>query len=422
MYWLIETEEQLAELYKKKFEDVFIEIVPFSNTIHPIENQICSIYIRPLKSSKGFIIPISHSETLPINLNRIDYVLDTFKNIYVRDKKEFLHYLVYKTLLDITLTQPTYIQEYTQTHTYFYRKYPNKKDINRIIPIVKHYEYCENLFNELKDRINEPINHFYNHKATLVFNSIEQSGIRIDREKFESHFHNVDSDFVYTKFNFKTTTTRPSNNFKSVNYAALNKNNGERQSFIPRNDLFIELDISAYHPTLLSNLVNYDFGDEDIHSAFAAMYGVGYKQAKEITFKQLYGGVFKQYEDLEFFKKVKKYTDELWDTFQNVGSIECPISKHIYYKDKLTDMNPQKLLNYLLQNVETSYNVYMLWDILKLLKGFNTKIVLYTYDSILLDVDKNERDVVREVKHVFKKNNLNIKLEVGGNYGEMKKV
>ena len=35
----------------------------------------------------------------------------------------------------------------------------------------------------------------------------------------------------------------------------------------------------------------------------------------------------------------------------------------------------------LLQNLETSTNVCILWDILKLLRGKKTKLVLYTYDA-----------------------------------------
>ena len=42
---------------------------------------------------------------------------------------------------------------------------------------------------------------------------------------------------------------------------------------------------------------------EDIHKAFAKMYGVDYQKSKELTFKQLYGGVFEQFKDLEFFSK-----------------------------------------------------------------------------------------------------------------------
>jgi hypothetical protein len=33
-------------------------------------------------------------------------------------------------------------------------------------------------------------------------------------------------------------------------------------------------------------------------------------------------------------------------------------------------------------------NVVILWEILKLLRGKNTKLVLYVYDSFLLDVDE----------------------------------
>ena len=94
----------------------------------------------------------------------------------------------------------------------------------------------------------------------------------------------------------------------------------------------MELDISAYHPTLLANLVDYRFDNNDVHKSFGKMYGTTYKKAKEITFKQLYGGIFPEYKEIEFFKRVQKYIDELWDKFQNEGYVEVPISKWKYYK------------------------------------------------------------------------------------------
>jgi hypothetical protein len=33
MYWLIESEDQLEELYNSDLEEAFIEIIPFSNEI-----------------------------------------------------------------------------------------------------------------------------------------------------------------------------------------------------------------------------------------------------------------------------------------------------------------------------------------------------------------------------------------------------
>ena len=416
MFWLVESQNQVENFYKSNYKEAFVEIIPYNNRIHPTQNHVCAVYIRPLLSTKGFIIPTSHSETLNVSIDNIKHILSKYDTLYVRDKKEFLHYFPLKTLYDITLNSHTYIQQYTQTHSFFYSKMGDKKDVNRIIPIVKHYEYCEVMFNELKEKINEPINDFYNQKTSVVFNALERSGVRIDGEKFKSHFHDVDGEFIYTQFNFKTLTGRPSNKFNGVNYAALNKDNGSRQCFIPRNDFLFELDISAYHPTLLAKLVDYDFGDEDIHSAFATMYGVDYKKAKELTFKQLYGGVFNQYKDLEFFKKVQAYTDDLWDTFQHKGSIECPISKHIYKKDDLQDMKPQKLLNYVLQNLETATNVCILWEMFKILKGKKTKLILYTYDSFLFDVDKTEKEVMKNIIEVFKNNKLQTKFNYGRTY------
>ena len=83
-------------------------------------------------------------------------------------------------------------------------------------------------------------------------------------------------------------------------------------------------------------------------------------------------------------------------------------------------MNPQKLLNYLLQATETDMNVVMLWEIIKILKRKNTKLVLYVFDSFLLDVDKDEKNIINEILEVFKKYKFNVKMVTGENYGEMK--
>ena len=173
MFWLIENKTQLERFYNYAYKKAFVEIIPFDNRNHPTQNNVCAVYIRPLIATKGFIVPISHSETSNFNINNIIQLLSQIDTIYVRDKKEFLHYFPLKNLFDITLNSPPYIQEFTQTHEIFIRRYPNKNDINRIIPIVKHYEYCENVFNDLKERINEPINEFFNTKGSIVFNAVE---------------------------------------------------------------------------------------------------------------------------------------------------------------------------------------------------------------------------------------------------------
>ncbi len=416
MFWLIENKEQFEVLKNSGFKEAFVEVISNNPYQHPTQNSIIGFYVRPIQGHKGYILPTSHPECENLFEDEVYLYLKGLEKIYVRDKKEFLHYTILKSLIDITLGAPPYILPKTTAHTTLYRRFPDLKTVNQLVPITKHYEVCEQIYDDLEHRVNTVVNPFYNDKATLVFNAIERNGIKIDKNEFEKHFHSVEDEFVYTSYNFKTLTTRPSNKFGGVNYAALSHNDGCRKSFIPHNDVFVEFDISAYHPTLAAMLVDFDFGENDIHKAFAQMYGVDYNKAKELTFKQLYGGVFDQYKDLEFFRKIQVYTDNLWANYKENGWIEAPISGYRFIEDNLENMNPQKLFNYILQNMETSLNVEILFRIFKLLKGRNTKLVLYTYDSFLFDINKDELPVLDEIKQVFKKLKLRITEKNGSTY------
>ena len=163
-------------------------------------------------------------------------------------------------------------------------------------------------------------------------------------------------------------------------------------------------------------MVGYEFSNSDIHSEFAALYNVDYKTAKELTFKQFNGGVFKEYQHLEFFQKVTEYTNNNWELFQSQGYLDTPVSGYRFEKDKLENMNPQKLFNYVLQNLETSTNIQILLKIHKILAGKNTKIVLYTYDSFLLDWDEDEEQELEQILDIFKEFKLAIKINRGRNY------
>ena len=416
MYWLIEDSEKIETLCRIKYEVAYVEVIPSSHNLHPVENDICALYIRPRDDSKGYIIPVNHSETINSTIEDCLNILNSIKYVYVRDRKEFLHYFAIKHCAQYTPSPHTYIPQLTTAHTYIYNKYPNLHNLNTIVPIVKHYEVCDQNFANFKER---EVNPFYN-KAALVFNQLERAGIKVDQTLFEQYFDREVDEFIYTQYNLNTLTTRPSNTFNNLNFSALNKDNGERKCFIPRNDFFIEMDISAYHPTLLANLLGYTFDSSDIHGDFAKMYGVDYAKAKEITFKQLYGGIWKEYKELEFFKLVQEYIDDLWKDFNHNGYIRCPVSNHRFLKSELEDMNPQKLLNYVLQNLETANNVLILYDIFKILRGKNTKLVLYVYDSFLFDWDKNEKEVMLQILEIFNKYKLQTKTKKGINYHEIK--
>ena len=64
MYWLIEDENKIDRFCKREYEEAYVELIPTSPTLHPIQNEICGLYIRPLNDTKGYIIPTKHSEAI----------------------------------------------------------------------------------------------------------------------------------------------------------------------------------------------------------------------------------------------------------------------------------------------------------------------------------------------------------------------
>jgi len=424
MFWIIETNEQLECLKNFSIDEAFVEIIPHHDNVHPALNSLSLVYIRPFNDTKGYMLCVDHSETFSVNKTVIDGLLRTINKVWVRDKKTALYYFQIKSLLDLSILNPTYIQSDTSAHNHFYNYQKNYPKVNKLIPLSKHYEKCEHIYNQVRSVIPKelpPYFDFYNNKVVLAFFGIEKNGLKINKYEFDKHyelnneFYSIGDDRIYTSYNLATTTRRPSNSFNGVNFAAINKENGSRRSFISSHG-FVEFDISAYHPNIVGRLLTYDFGHVDVHQAFADLYGTSYKEAKEITFKQLYGGVFKEYEHLEFFQQVKEFVDNNWKEFNNSGQVTIPISGYCLKKSELENMNPQKLFNYMLQNVESAMNTYILMDMHKLLKGRKTKIVLYTYDSFLFELGEGEEGIENEIKQIFDKYKLATKTSYGKTY------
>ena len=419
MYWLVESKDQLERLHKSGYKQAYIDIIPSDENIHPVENSISSVYLRPFESTKGFMIPISHTDAINVTKEEVLRIIEKFESLFTTDVKSFRHYFPDVVVSSCNLPPRVFERSKTQTHKIFRNRHPKLKDLNRIVPIVKHYEACQEDYKNLTGCFkynNQKYADFYNGRVSMVYNHIERSGIGIDKSLFFDHFYRRDKPVVYGQYNLNTTTTRPSNKFGGVNYAALNKKTGERSAFIPKNDYFVEFDVKAYHPIIVSHLIGYEFEDADVHQSFANMYGVSREKAKEVTFQQFYGRIFAKYKDLSYFKLLLGKQDELFEKYESQGFIEEPISGYRFEKNILGEMNKEKLFNYFLQATESSYNVEILEKIIEILKGSQTNIVLTVYDSFLFDVKKGEENLLIEVQKVFKNKNLNTSIKSGYDY------
>ena len=419
MYWLVESKDQLKRLSNSSYKEAYVDVLPSDDKLHPAENSVCAVYLRPKESTKGYVIPIAHTDTLNVSYNEVINILSGYNILYTSDLKSAYHYFNLTNLYSCCVPPGGFDKAQTQTHKIFKRRFPKLKDINRIIPIVKHYEAFQEDYKNLKNSFkynNQKYADFFNKRVSVVYYNIERSGIGINTELFFKHFYHRDKPVVYPQYNLNTTTTRPSNKHGGVNYAALNKKTGERSAFVPTNDYFVEFDVKAYHPVLVSHLIGYKFDDADVHQSFANMYGVSREKAKEITFQQFYGRVFAKYKDLSYFKLLLKKQEDLYNEYESKGYFEEPISGYRFEKSILGEMNKEKIFNYFLQATESSYNVEILESIQEILKGSYTKLVLTVYDSFLLDVKKGEENRLTEIQKVFKNKNLNTSIKSGYDY------
>lgn len=419
MFYIAESENQLEFL--RSFKKGYVEIITSNDNLHPTLSFPVAIYLHPLPHPKGYIIPINHQEGLNTTMERVSEVLSSYEHLYTISKKDTLYHGAFKGLKDLSILYSMRFNKKLEfpnmdpTYANFYGKFDRYPNINQIIPLSKLHEYAEQRYNfveqylELED---PPGFHFYNNISTPVFYLIEREGIGIEENSFIEKFkpknpmYNIEEGTVYTSYNLTNITSRPTNAFNSVNFVAIPKGEDFRKCFLPKNDYFVEFDFDGYHLRLIAEMVGYTLTEEPAHEQFAKMYfnkkeisHEDYIKAKQINFHAIYGKIPEEYKHLEFFQKLTKYIKDLWKTFENQGYIEDPISGRHYTVD-LPDMNPPKLMSYLIQSVETSRNVLILKELLKTLQNKKSKIILYTYDAIIIDFSKED---TRETLEIIEK-------------------
>jgi hypothetical protein len=336
--------------------------------------------------------------------DRIDF--SPFEEVWVVGLKEFLHHYefvnnMYDLEMDLFHQASDFEVDEKPIYTVFRRrKAPRGNDL---IPIWKHYEQ----FQEWKKKWSDVNPSKFAQLYSKSLNWIELSGLH------------TNNGLEYTQYNMLTTTSRPSNTFGGINYAALPKDGDVRKRFISRFEggKLYQLDFDGYHPRLIGKLIGVDIPlDIKAHQWLADQYGADLKDAKAITFRQLYGGVQDEYKHILFFSKTSEYIETLWRQFLVDKVVYTSIFKRkIVFSD---DLNKNKLFNYILQSVETERNIIIL-DKLSKIKTNGSLPILYTYDSILFDVHPNDSTYIGEVKSIMEKDGFPVGIEVGDNYKEM---
>lgn len=431
MFYLIEKQEQLQCL--EPMGDCYVDFIPYNDNYHPKLTQLSLIYVRDINQHKGYILCINHNESFSLLQSDVEWwLLNNTERLFVLNKKNALyHFQQHQKLFDVNfIEQPNLSSINIPAISYYYNQYENYVEINRLIPISKHYEKCENTFNATLPIINKyqaenAVYAFNNGPLTRVFHNIESQGINVDKVNFKTHYleniqhpeFSISKGKIYTQYNLYTTTGRPSNTFNNINFGALSKTNGERSCYITSDDLLVEMDIHAYHPHIVGEMIGFDFPkDVNVYEYLGKLLNVTTTEAKTLTFKQINGGVWKEYKNKPFFKDIQKLTEKIWKQYTKDGYYKTPNQRFTFDPD----MTQSKLLNYIIQSTETYKNVIMLEKILDYLRDKQTKIVLYTYDAYLISYNKNDgKQLLTNIQNMIE---YPINIKQGESYQGMDKI
>jgi|TARA_R100000084_G_scaffold108916_1_gene73081 hypothetical protein len=414
---IIDNKEDLQKLRSKLHSDNVNCVPILSDTnFHPKKNRISLLYFEI--DSEEFILPINHCES--VRVKPFDFKFDFKFNVL--DKKSFLHLISEKLdVTDINLkyylstNQQLNVDEFeTNAHHFYNRKYYKSMWINDVIPIMKHLEYCRKIISKIKD-MNETHDEYDKDLNNALYH-IENNGIQ------------TTTGIEYTSYNPFTSTGRPSNSFSGINYAALNKKDGSRKRFISRfgkDGMLVEMDFDAYHLRLIGEVIGYKFPKGSVHEHMAKFYGCDYDEAKSLSFKYLYGFIPDDIKKINpFFEKVSDFIDKLWKDYKSTKTLTSNIYSRRIMGYNLHEMNKNKLFNYMIQTLETENNISILNKLIPSFVSQKSKLVLYNYDSFLVDFSNEDGvDFLRNIKETIEQNGkYPVKVSRGLDYDNMKDI
>ena len=193
----------------------------------------------------------------------------------------------------------------------------------------------------------------------------------------------------------------------------LNLDKDFRKAFKPNNDWFVEFDYNAADLRSFFYVLNKPQPKGDLHdwnTTVVYKNAIDRDQAKKAMFAWLYD-LNKEDQQLEKYYERNK----ILDTFYKEGKIVNPFGREIECdKDHATP--------YLIQSTTADYVLRKLNAVSSLLKGKKTKIFATIHDSIVIDLDWDERALINDILKEMRSDNFVVNVSTGKNYGEMREI
>ena len=421
---IVETQQE-QEDFLTKWNNEQSVIIPIWEDLerHPMNNSLSFLYIY--MGGEDYILSFNHNDCQSINIDLSESRMRKWvwnkkgflqTNIQIQELKDIQTYLFFER------NQLYDFQSKLEPLTNFYTRLGIRDELGKSLPIMKWGEVLKGIVEEwsLLPIVEGSVKSQWVGETMIpILSEMERKGLHVDRKKFLDRWKdsakNLNQTTIYTEYNPYTITSRPSNRHGGINFGALNKKDGSRDCFIPREGkLYLQFDYDAYHVRIIGKIIGYELPTASTHQWLADQYGMDYDESKGRTFRILYGGVSDEDKKIPFFKKVDEFIQIFWESTTKTGIIQTP--KRRIPLEWVEQPNAQKVFNYLLQSMETEFNI----EAMKKLKENNLPLpILYVYDSFLFEFDDSEVDTIKKVKSVLESFGFPVHATWGSDYSKV---
>ena len=424
---VINSYEQYNELKLRMNREMHICTPIFRDVYyHVMENELLCVCIT-FMNGESFTVSISHDDAPHFEMPTVTALCFTANSKVLDIPCIDVSAIGYIHQMNVPILEDVFTSYIRETHNMFH----NMRHVNRILPLTT-WGVIGEQYNTILTKfipLYEPVQYEYMHELLSTLKDIESAGLCVDRTLLSQHFSSdakraFKDNMVYTEYNPYTTTGRPSNRFGGINFAALNKSDGSRDSFISRypSGSLVQMDFEAYHLRLMANELGVILpSEQSIHTELAKVYFNTsditedmYTESKRRTFEVMYGTSTETY-NFELFEKIHQHRKQ----YMSATSITLPSDITV----NVDTPSASKLFNYYVQSLEMVRTLPKLTRIINLIKNTTNHLVLYTYDSILLDMQFMDMEVLQKIQEILEENKkFPVRIYSGNTYGNIKEI
>ncbi len=315
----------------------------------------------------------------------------------------------------------------------FYKSFATSKislDINCFYDLVPQrflLEYCE-IKNKITQYVIEtyakPANYDFMRNLAKLTYEIRQNKLNIDYSEIARESHRLKvrnfikkSKYIKPYISYNMYGTKTGRMTTRKGYFPILTLDGDYRSILkPSNDYFVELDFNAAELRVLLGLSGKKQPVEDLHlwNLKNIFRNIGTRdQAKKRIFSWLYNPQSKDHLPSKYYDRegiLRKY----WN-----GQVVVTPMKRAIQADK------HHALNYLIQSTTSDIVLSRTFKIADKLKDKNSFISFTLHDSIIIDFDDDERELVGELLDVFSQTpfgKFKVNVSAGKSYGDMRRI